>query len=161
MPRAGAVVTHCRRASQCVAPCAPVPSARPAAPARSAHQAPRRAAPAAAAAAPAAPELPADSVSVVLLAGGVGKRMGAAIPKQYLELAGQPIATYSLVTFAAMREVGEVVIVCDPSWRYIFEERLPTLARKLPVKWALPGAERQDSVSNGLAQVRGGGSAGG
>jgi 2-C-methyl-D-erythritol 4-phosphate cytidylyltransferase len=103
--------------------------------------------------APAAAELPDGSVSVVLLAGGVGKRMGAAIPKQYLELAGQPIATYSLETFAAMREVGEIVIVCDPSWRYIFEERFPSLARPVPVKWALPGAERQDSVSNGLAEV--------
>lgn len=94
------------------------------------------------------------SVSVVLLAGGVGKRMGAPIPKQYLELAGQPIATYALDTFAAMREVGEVVIVCDPSWRYVFEERLARLARAVPVKWALPGAERQDSVANGLAEVK-------
>ncbi|KAI8473694.1 MAG: 2-C-methyl-D-erythritol 4-phosphate cy [Monoraphidium minutum] len=80
--------------------------------------------------------------------------MGAAIPKQYLELAGQPIATYSLETFAAMPEVGEIVIVCDPSWRYIFEDRFAGLPRVVPVKWALPGAERQDSVSNGLAAVR-------
>ena len=85
------------------------------------------------------------SVSVILLAGGVGKRMGvsqparnvrqflpagsgeaqamvitalqASIPKQYLELLGQPIAVYSLLTFMAMPEVGEVVIVCDPSYR--------------------------------------------
>jgi 2-C-methyl-D-erythritol 4-phosphate cytidylyltransferase len=49
--------------------------------------------------------LPDGSVSVVLLAGGVGKRMGASIPKQYLELKGQPIATYSLLMFGAMREV--------------------------------------------------------
>jgi len=107
----------------------------------------------ASAAAPASHALADNSVSVVLLAGGVGKRMGAAIPKQYLELAGQPIATYSLETFAAMREVGEVVIVCDPSWRYIFEERFPGLAKKVAIKWALPGAERQDSVANGLAEV--------
>lgn len=93
------------------------------------------------------------SVSVILLAGGVGKRMGAPIPKQYLELSGQPIATYALETFSAMREVGEVVIVCDPSWRYVFEERLAGLGRRVPVKWALPGAERQDSVANGLAEV--------
>lgn len=104
--------------------------------------------------------LPDGSVSVVLLAGGVGKRMGAAIPKQYLELMGQPIATYSLATFAAMPQVGEIVIVCDPSWRYIFEERLAQLSstssnRQLPaIHWALPGAERQDSVCNGLQQVR-------
>lgn len=98
--------------------------------------------------------LPDGSVSVVLLAGGVGKRMGAAIPKQYLELRGQAIATYSLSTFAAMREVGEVVIVCDPSWRHVFESRLGGLPPHVAIKWALPGAERQDSVSNGLAQVR-------
>eukprot|EP00882_Tetradesmus_deserticola_P016475 GHRQ01017601.1.p2 GENE.GHRQ01017601.1~~GHRQ01017601.1.p2 ORF type:complete len:137 (-),score=28.21 GHRQ01017601.1:6-416(-) len=49
--------------------------------------------------------LPDASVSVVLLAGGVGKRMGASIPKQYLELKGQAIATYSLLMFGAMREV--------------------------------------------------------
>ena len=104
--------------------------------------------------------LPDGSVSVVLLAGGVGKRMGAAIPKQYLELKGQAIATYSLATFASMRQVGEIVIVCDPSWRYIFEERLAQLSsssngKKLPdIHWALPGAERQDSVCNGLQQVR-------
>jgi len=101
-----------------------------------------------------------DSVSLVLLAGGVGKRMGvsfnmhntelaesthghvvcsgftvaakthcasgwhymhammqAAIPKQYLELLGQPIATYSMQTFARMHQIKEVVVVCEPEWR--------------------------------------------
>eukprot|EP00955_Chlamydomonas_euryale_P049343 354234-Chlamydomonas_euryale.AAC.5 len=64
------------------------------------------------------------SVSVVLLAGGVGKRMGANIPKQYLKLRGLEIAAYSLQTFVGMPEVGEVVVVCDPSWRDVFERAL-------------------------------------
>lgn len=93
------------------------------------------------------------SVSVVLLAGGVGKRMGASIPKQYLELRGQAIATYSLVTFAKMPAVGEIVVVCDPSWRYIFEAHFSKLPQHTEIKWALPGAERQDSVFNGLQQI--------
>eukprot|EP00878_Enallax_costatus_P005138 GHUV01005401.1.p1 GENE.GHUV01005401.1~~GHUV01005401.1.p1 ORF type:complete len:356 (+),score=96.32 GHUV01005401.1:60-1070(+) len=97
--------------------------------------------------------LPDGSVSVVLLAGGVGKRMGASIPKQYLELKGQAIATYSLVTFAAMPAVSEIVIVCDPSWRYIFEEHFSKLPQHIEIKWALPGAERQDSVFSGLQQI--------
>nr|QUS47434.1 2-C-methyl-D-erythritol 4-phosphate cytidylyltransferase [Chromochloris zofingiensis] len=97
--------------------------------------------------------LPERSVSVVLLAGGVGKRMGASIPKQYLPLKGQPIATYSLEMFASMSEVFEIVIVCDPSWRYIFQERLGKLPQQIEIKWALPGSERQDSVFNGLQQV--------
>jgi 2-C-methyl-D-erythritol 4-phosphate cytidylyltransferase len=151
--------------AQCVGSSAPAAAPRPlagaarrcaAAPAPVARRRPVAAAAAAAGAAAATSDLPDGSVSIVLLAGGVGKRMGAAIPKQYLELAGQPIATYSLETFSAMREVGEVVIVCDPSWRYVFEERLAGLPRRVPVKWALPGAERQDSVANGLAEVSGG-----
>jgi 2-C-methyl-D-erythritol 4-phosphate cytidylyltransferase len=89
----------------------------------------------------------------VLLAGGVGKRMGASIPKQYLELKNQPIATYSLQTFGSMAEVSQIVIVCDPSWRYIFEERLGSISPKVTIKWALPGAERQDSVFNGLQEI--------
>ena len=80
---------------------------------------------------------------MVLLAGGVGKRMGASIPKQYLKLRGQEIATYSMDTFAHMREVAEIVIVCDPSWRDVFERRMPALPKHVVFKWALPGAERQ------------------
>jgi 2-C-methyl-D-erythritol 4-phosphate cytidylyltransferase len=97
--------------------------------------------------------VPEGSVSIVLLAGGVGKRMGASIPKQYLELKGKPIATYSLETFCGMPCVGEVVVVCEPEWRYIFEECHERLGKPKPLKFALPGAERQDSVCNGLVEI--------
>ena len=85
-------------------------------------------------------ELQTGSVSVILLAGGVGKRMGvgcfqqhallctwakpdvscawqARMPKQYMLLRGQPIATHSMDVFAHMSEVGEVVVVCEPCYR--------------------------------------------
>lgn len=97
---------------------------------------------------------PLASVSVILLAGGVGKRMGASIPKQYLPLCGQPIAAYSLETFGNMPQVGEVVIVCDPSWRDVFTSVIPRLPTSLAITWALPGSERQDSVYNGLQAAR-------
>jgi len=79
--------------------------------------------------------------------------MGADIPKQYLELCGRPIATWSLRTFLAMPEVGEVVIVCDPSWRHLFEEALSKESSRKPIKFALPGAERQDSMANGFKET--------
>jgi len=95
------------------------------------------------------------SVSVVLLSGGVGKRMGANMPKQYLPLRGQPIALYSFFTFAGMKEVGEIVVVCDVSYESLFVEAsskscLPQGA----LKFARPGKERQDSVFSGLQQIR-------
>ncbi|GMH35359.1 hypothetical protein BSKO_03227 [Bryopsis sp. KO-2023] len=100
--------------------------------------------------------VPDNSVCMILLAGGVGKRMGAKIPKQHLELNGRSIATYSLETFAKMREVGEIVIVCGESWRYVFEEAMTSLGIDIPFKWASPGAERQNSVFNGLQEVSAG-----
>ena len=91
----------------------------------------------------------AGSVAVVLLAGGVGKRMGAPMPKQYLELGGKPIAAHSLVVFAGLPEVGEVVVVCEPEYRELFLAH----AGGREIKFALPGAERQDSVQSGLAEA--------
>ena len=76
--------------------------------------------------------------------------MGADMPKQYLPLLGTPIALYSLKKFAEMEEVGEIVVVCDPSYRDVFEE----CEVSKPVVFALPGKERQDSVFNGLSAVR-------
>ncbi|BBN04679.1 2-C-methyl-D-erythritol 4-phosphate cytidylyltransferase [Marchantia polymorpha subsp. ruderalis] len=93
--------------------------------------------------------IPERSVSVILLAGGKGKRMGANMPKQYLPLLGQPIALYSFHTFASMAAVGEIIVVCDPSYRDIFEEANISI----PLKFALPGKERQDSVRSGLQEI--------
>lgn len=77
----------------------------------------------------------------------------APIPKQYLELRGHPIATYSLRTFASMPEVGEIVVVCEPEYDEVFTSAHAALDGAPPLVFARPGKERQDSVYNGL-QVR-------
>ncbi|CAN6458213.1 unnamed protein product [Victoria cruziana] len=99
------------------------------------------------------PVVPRKSVSVVLLAGGKGKRMGASMPKQYLPLLGRPIALYSLYTFADLPEVKEIIVVCDPSYRDIFEDAIEGM--RVDIKFAFPGKERQDSVFNGLQEIDG------
>lgn len=77
--------------------------------------------------------------------------MGVSIPKQYLPILGQPIALYSFYKFSEMREVKEIIVVCDPSYAEIFEDTLEMIDVEL--KFALPGKERQDSVYNGLQAV--------
>ncbi|GBG58813.1 hypothetical protein CBR_g214 [Chara braunii] len=96
-------------------------------------------------------DVPPGSVTIILLSGGVGTRMKATIPKQYLPLQDQPLCLYSFHTFASLVEVGEIVIVCDPTYKYIFEGAVALC--RVPVKWAVPGKERQDSVFNGLQVI--------
>lgn len=56
-------------------------------------------------------------------------------------------------TFAAMPEVFELVVVCEPDWQDVFEKCHATLTRKISLKYARPGAERQDSVENGFNAI--------
>ena len=82
--------------------------------------------------------------SVILVAGGVGTRMGAPTPKQFLPLRGKMVASYSLDLFRFMPEVVELVVVCAPEYRHQFPSG---------VLFADPGPRRQDSVYNGLQKT--------
>mmetsp|Transcript_7225 Transcript_7225/g.18488 ORF Transcript_7225/g.18488 Transcript_7225/m.18488 type:complete len:304 (-) Transcript_7225:431-1342(-) len=94
-----------------------------------------------------ASSVPMDSVSVVLLAGGVGKRMGANIPKQYIQIGGKEVALFSFEVFAQMEQVREIVVVCEEEYENLF--RNCGIAKKL--FFARPGKERQDSAFNGFS----------
>jgi len=82
------------------------------------------------------------SISVVLLAGGVGKRMGGEIPKQFLQLKDKPVVLHSLDVFLNHPEVLEVVVVCEKKYRTYFDG--------YNVLFAEPGERRQDSLYHGF-----------
>eukprot|EP01039_Chlorochromonas_danica_P006102 gene6102-6719_t len=92
-----------------------------------------------------------SQVAVVLLAGGKGKRMKSITPKQFLPVLGKPVFLRSLDVFRSMKEVvTTIVIVLDESYRHEYRFLLEEDPR---IIWADPGAERQDSVFNGLSKV--------
>jgi 2-C-methyl-D-erythritol 4-phosphate cytidylyltransferase len=84
--------------------------------------------------------------SVVLAAGGVGSRMGAEIPKQYLPIYEKSLALYSFELFLSLSEVKEIVVVCEECYQILFTSQ----AHEKKVSFALPGQRRQDSVFNGI-----------
>lgn len=53
----------------------------------------------------------------VILAGGTGSRMGSAVPKQFLELAGRTVIEHSIEVFASHPAIDEVAVVVHPEWR--------------------------------------------
>lgn len=83
--------------------------------------------------------------SAIILAGGMGTRMQSHTPKQFLAINQKTIASYSFELFLTMSEIDEIIVVCPPSFRELF-----TSAQAKPVKFALPGERRQDSLYNGL-----------
>ncbi|MFC4115490.1 bifunctional cytidylyltransferase/SDR family oxidoreductase [Nonomuraea zeae] len=52
----------------------------------------------------------------VLLAGGVGQRVGRDTPKQLIEVAGRPIIEHSLAVFQAAPEIDEIVVLMTPGF---------------------------------------------
>ena len=86
--------------------------------------------------------------SVIIAAGGKGKRMGR--PKQLLKIAGQEILVRTVLAFKKVKRVKEIIVVTTP-------ETFKTVSKKIKgLKFAPAGRERIESVKNGLKEVSGG-----
>ncbi len=87
---------------------------------------------------------------VVLPCAGIGRRVGGALPKQFLDLGGHSIFLWSLGQFLSHPRVREVVLVIGEGE----EDRVRGL---LPEGWkprlVQGGAERWQSVRNGVASL--------
>lgn len=91
----------------------------------------------------------------VILAGGVGNRLGAGIPKQFVEVLGKPVIVYTIEKFNCHPEIDVIEVVCVED--YI--EVLQTLVKKYQlnkVKYIVKGgADFQHSVINGINGLEG------
>jgi 2-C-methyl-D-erythritol 4-phosphate cytidylyltransferase/2-C-methyl-D-erythritol 2,4-cyclodiphosphate synthase len=88
-----------------------------------------------------------SAVAAIIVAAGRGVRTGGQIPKQYRELAGEPIIRSSLSLFAWHGQIGAVQPVIHPDDRANYEVAAKGLRLLAPV---VGGATRQSSVRAGL-----------
>lgn len=87
---------------------------------------------------------------VIMLAGGVGKRMGADIPKQFMKVDGKPIIVYSIENFQRHEEIEEILIVCVKEW-IDYLKRIIKEYNLTKVKWITEGGDTShDSIRNGV-----------
>lgn len=87
-------------------------------------------------------------ISAIIVAAGQGTRMGA--DKLFLEIAGLPIVGHTWKRIDAHPDIHEVVLVVRPECHSQFAELADKLQPTKPYTLAHGGAERQDSVTNGL-----------
>lgn len=89
-------------------------------------------------------------ITALIIAGGVGKRMGQDIPKQFITVNGKPIIIYTLESFERHPLVDRVLVVCKAGWEetlwgYIHEYGLKK------VQWIIQGGSiGQESINNGV-----------
>jgi 2-C-methyl-D-erythritol 4-phosphate cytidylyltransferase len=55
-------------------------------------------------------------VVALVLAGGIGKRVGAEIPKQYIEVMGKPIIVYTLEKLNNHPKIDHIIVACLESY---------------------------------------------
>ncbi|WP_094752356.1 2-C-methyl-D-erythritol 4-phosphate cytidylyltransferase [Psychromonas sp. CD1] len=88
--------------------------------------------------------------TVVIPAAGIGQRVGAKIPKQYLKILDQSIIEYSLAPFIAHPNIHRIIVSLahDDIWfKYL------SIAQHPKIEIVEGGAERVDSVLAGLQKI--------
>jgi 2-C-methyl-D-erythritol 4-phosphate cytidylyltransferase len=89
----------------------------------------------------------------LIVAGGSGKRMGADIPKQYLELAGKPVLMHTLERFKAFDESIEIITVLPENQIRFWAHLQNKYSFNIPHTLVKGGKSRFFSVRNGLKFV--------
>lgn len=95
------------------------------------------------------------NVSVIVVAAGSGRRFGYERNKLFYPLCGKPVLEHTLSRVFAARKVNEVILVISERDRREAEQLVFSLHPAVPVKFALGGAERGESVYNGLMETAG------
>lgn len=92
--------------------------------------------------------------AVIIVAAGSGTRMNAAVPKQYLQLAGKPIIVRSVEPFTRCPFISQIIIVVPADRTAETGALLSDHGLDQPAMVVVAGGHRrQDSVRAGLAEV--------
>jgi 2-C-methyl-D-erythritol 4-phosphate cytidylyltransferase len=90
-------------------------------------------------------------VSALIVAAGEGIRMGNPVPKQYLMLGDRPVLSHTLINFVSSKLFDTLyLVVRESDFDFCRQTILGPLNLSKDVKLVAGGAERQDSVYNGL-----------
>lgn len=93
--------------------------------------------------------------TALVLSGGTGTRLGADIPKQYIEVGGKPIILYCLEQLSNNEKIDAIQIVADSEW----QDRILTWLIKYDLNrkfkgFSQPGENRQLSIFHGLESIK-------
>jgi 2-C-methyl-D-erythritol 4-phosphate cytidylyltransferase len=86
----------------------------------------------------------------VIVAGGSGTRMGAAIPKQFLLLKGMPVMMHTINAFSRSNNQPEIIVVLHAGFHGYWKQLCIEHNFTVPHTLIAGGPTRFNSVANGL-----------
>ena len=91
----------------------------------------------------------------ILMAGGVGNRVGAGIPKQFVEVLGKPVIAYTMQKLQQCSDIDSIILSCVDG----YQEKLKRIAEDngitKVVKIVTGGKDYEHSIMNGVAGLKG------
>ena len=92
-------------------------------------------------------------VTAIIAAAGEGRRLGAALPKQLLDIGGRSILERSVAAFAGHERIDDVIVVLPASLAASPPAWMQASRESPRVQIVAGGARRQDSVANAFDRV--------
>ncbi len=93
--------------------------------------------------------------SVIVTAGGIGRRMRSSLPKQFILVNEKPILMYTIQLFYEFDPTIEIILTLPEDWRAYWEELMLEHDFKIPHRIVSGGKERYDSIKNALEKCTG------
>lgn len=93
------------------------------------------------------------NATAIVVAGGTGTRMGGDIPKQFIEVFGKPIISYTLNALSKCTDIRDIIIVTLPEYIVYCNDIVNTFGFDKVKKIVCGGDSRSRSVFNGLKEV--------
>ncbi|MBR0507598.1 MAG: 2-C-methyl-D-erythritol 4-phosphate cytidylyltransferase [Clostridia bacterium] len=91
--------------------------------------------------------------TLLLMMGGSGTRMGAARPKQYIEINGKPVFWYIVKGYASIAEIDHICIVSHADWVPYVRDSIRDIAFREAILVTPGGENRSQSIRNGLHAI--------
>lgn len=91
---------------------------------------------------------------VIVVASGIGKRMGENIPKQFLMLKGEPILLHTLKNIYNSSSEYNIILVLNKEHISLWQDIVEKYHVKIPHKVVYGGKERFFSVKNAIESIK-------
>lgn len=90
----------------------------------------------------------------LIIAGGIGNRMGQSIPKQFLTVNERPVIVYTLEAFQKHPEIDVIAVVCIDGWQTVLQAYANQFNITKLKHIVTGGINGQDSIRNGVYEMK-------